>query len=182
MGKTNFLSYLHFHTLKFIWNLVFQSCKPHEFQCENGKCIDSKHLCDGVDDCSDRSDEKEVCGADYKMSCKFDNSYLCGYVDLSLDPKYKFQRKGSIQTTNTSIIHLLETQWDECYHEDNGGIDYEGNVQKRKDGISCQKWNIQYPTAHPFYLDRFFPTKSVNEAENYCRLILKQRAINSRKE
>lgn len=117
----------------------------------------------------DYSDERDVCGSKYNVNCTFDDRYICGYIDTSPNPKYKFQRKGSIKNSNISIIQLLETKWDECYHEDTGGVDYEGNVNVREDGIGCQKWIVQYPTAHPFYLDRYFPTNSVVEAENYCR-------------
>ena len=31
-----------------------------EFLCMNGKCINKKYFCDGVDDCEDYSDE--LCG------------------------------------------------------------------------------------------------------------------------
>ncbi|KFM78305.1 Low-density lipoprotein receptor-related protein 6, partial [Stegodyphus mimosarum] len=32
-------------------------CKPHQFRCQNGDCIDSKLKCDGIPHCKDFSDE-----------------------------------------------------------------------------------------------------------------------------
>ncbi|CAD5125315.1 DgyrCDS13558 [Dimorphilus gyrociliatus] len=148
---------------------VFQSCQSNEFQCANGMCIDKKHLCDGVNDCNDRSDEMEICGSAYNISCDFSDRYMCGYTDDSPNWNYRFQRKGSFDGSVQSVIRLLTTKWDECFHEDTAGIDYEGNVQIRSDGITCQKWNVQFPTAHAFYMNEFFPEKSVAKAENYCR-------------
>lgn len=34
------------------------SCKPGEYTCANGQCIDEKLRCNSVADCSDQSDEK----------------------------------------------------------------------------------------------------------------------------
>ncbi|CAD5125316.1 DgyrCDS13559 [Dimorphilus gyrociliatus] len=148
---------------------VFQSCQSNEFQCANGMCIDKKHLCDGVNDCNDRSDEMEICGSAYNISCDFSDRYMCGYTDDSPNWNYRFQRKGSFDGSVQSVIRLLTTKWDECFHEDTAGIDYEGNVQKTVNGITCQIWRVQFPKAHPFYLDSFFPEKNITEAENYCR-------------
>ena len=37
-------------------------CDVTEFMCNNGKCVPSLNLCNGVDDCGDGSDETdEVC-------------------------------------------------------------------------------------------------------------------------
>lgn len=34
-------------------------CEEDEFTCRNGLCIPSSQVCDGLSDCSDRSDERE---------------------------------------------------------------------------------------------------------------------------
>lgn len=36
---------------------LFTACRPDEFQCLNGRCIDSRYRCDRRSDCSDGSDE-----------------------------------------------------------------------------------------------------------------------------
>jgi len=33
-------------------------CKPLEFACKNGRCIDLRKKCDGYNDCGDTSDER----------------------------------------------------------------------------------------------------------------------------
>lgn len=36
-------------------------CEPNEYKCNNGRCIQRMWVCDGEDDCGDRSDEHS-CG------------------------------------------------------------------------------------------------------------------------
>lgn len=36
-------------------------CASHQFECDNGQCIPFSWSCDGENDCSDASDEKEHC-------------------------------------------------------------------------------------------------------------------------
>ncbi len=37
------------------------ACAYYEVQCQNGRCVDARRLCDSYDDCGDGSDE-ENCG------------------------------------------------------------------------------------------------------------------------
>lgn len=36
---------------------ILVPCEEHQFQCNNGLCIDSADQCNGVKDCLDESDE-----------------------------------------------------------------------------------------------------------------------------
>ncbi|XP_050533162.1 basement membrane-specific heparan sulfate proteoglycan core protein-like isoform X14 [Daktulosphaira vitifoliae] len=40
---------------------VLRSCLPDEFQCKDGVCILLSQYCNGIQDCSDNSDEEESC-------------------------------------------------------------------------------------------------------------------------
>lgn len=37
------------------------SCGADEWQCDNGKCINAEFLCDNTFDCTDNSDEGNIC-------------------------------------------------------------------------------------------------------------------------
>ena len=39
----------------------FTECDTSSFQCLNGKCLPRHMLCDGIEDCDDKSDENELC-------------------------------------------------------------------------------------------------------------------------
>ena len=36
-------------------------CRPEEWTCDNGDCIDEDRVCDFRDDCRDGSDEEQNC-------------------------------------------------------------------------------------------------------------------------
>lgn len=45
--------------------LVYE-CKSYEFRCGDGLCVDKRHLCDGIRNCPDSSDEyAENCDGHY---------------------------------------------------------------------------------------------------------------------
>ncbi|KAL4240816.1 Low-density lipoprotein receptor-related protein 12 [Mactra antiquata] len=49
------------HGFQFFYNFtseIVSICAPHQFKCNNGKCIDGTFRCDNDDDCGDDSDEQ----------------------------------------------------------------------------------------------------------------------------
>ena len=46
------------------------TCGPFSHECDNGRCIKFKNVCDGTDDCKDKTDEVE-CGM--YVYCKLNN-------------------------------------------------------------------------------------------------------------
>nr|CAH7753133.1 unnamed protein product [Callosobruchus chinensis] len=51
------------------------NCRPDQFRCQNGQCIDKEYLCDGVQHCNDKSDEKNCC----------ENGFQCPQTEVSSD-------------------------------------------------------------------------------------------------
>ena len=41
--------------------MELSACANDQFACENGVCVAAAAVCNGIDDCGDRSDEKNCC-------------------------------------------------------------------------------------------------------------------------
>ncbi|CAH1985142.1 unnamed protein product [Acanthoscelides obtectus] len=50
------------------------NCRPDQFRCQDGQCIDKEYLCDGVQHCNDKSDEKNCC----------ENGFQCPQTEVCL--------------------------------------------------------------------------------------------------
>ena len=52
---------------------VKRHCEPNEFRCANNRCVQKMWLCDGDDDCGDRSDEQNcsMCLTKYQKYCHY---------------------------------------------------------------------------------------------------------------
>lgn len=59
-----------------------KQCKKDEFPCRNSRCIAGRFLCNGVNDCGDRSDE------DSCQNCTTTGVFSCGKSDICL-PAHK---------------------------------------------------------------------------------------------
>lgn len=53
----HFLLLMHLH----IDPAATRTCSSDEFLCDEGKCIPSNFVCDGIDDCTDGTDEPPSC-------------------------------------------------------------------------------------------------------------------------
>lgn len=73
--------YILFHYLLLMYLHVgpaaTRTCSSDEFLCDEGKCIPSNFVCDGINDCTDGSDEPPSCG---ELSVfGLNNSFLLHY-------------------------------------------------------------------------------------------------------
>ena len=53
---------LQFLPTALLYLVLFTDCDASSFPCLNEKCLPKHMLCDGIQDCEDSSDEKELCG------------------------------------------------------------------------------------------------------------------------
>ena len=77
-----------------------QYCYSYQFECDNGlpRCVDDSDQCDGVEDCSDGSDE-EGCGEQaIILSCMHDG------VASFWNPSFFYIRCGSINYSSHRSI------------------------------------------------------------------------------
>ena len=85
-GDTN-LRYLICESACFHCDCV--ACREDQFQCQNGRCIRARAVCDGHNDCRDLSDERN-CSECY--SCSF--SFISAYEDRTATGKLTGACKG----------------------------------------------------------------------------------------
>ncbi|KAF5272825.1 hypothetical protein FQR65_LT00421 [Abscondita terminalis] len=84
--------------------------------------------------------------------------------DCDVLPKYKMQNS----TRTCSYAGLTEMKTEEITYDcikDTGRF-YQGKVNKTKDGLDCQRWDVQTPHYH-VRPPNVFP--EIQDAENYCR-------------
>ncbi|KAK2148118.1 hypothetical protein LSH36_514g00022 [Paralvinella palmiformis] len=80
-------------------NLGQAPCSVDEWTCFNRRCIDKSHLCDGTDDCGDRSDESYTharCGEQNVLACDFTSGTVSdGYCGFTHEGWYRTNEQHS---------------------------------------------------------------------------------------
>uniref|UniRef100_T1IRJ2 EGF-like domain-containing protein n=1 Tax=Strigamia maritima TaxID=126957 RepID=T1IRJ2_STRMM len=66
-------------TLAIITNYYKTTCRPGQFQCADGSCIGQYHVCDGLMDCADKSDEAPHRKCSFSHSCSKQNGH-CNHI------------------------------------------------------------------------------------------------------
>ncbi|XP_050054368.1 modular serine protease-like [Aphis gossypii] len=90
-----------------------KSCSVDMFSCENGECIDSLLICDGLADCSDKSDETQNVCTSMLKTCP-SSAFLCKY-GACIDRSAKCNGKidcvdGSDEFLYECIVPELESE------------------------------------------------------------------------
>ncbi|KAM9324302.1 apical endosomal glycoprotein [Gastrophryne carolinensis] len=78
-------------------------CTVGQYHCGRGSCVDESALCDGTDDCGDRSDESS-CSSYH--SCNFDSDF-CGWQSTWNRVNEFSSNPGRDHTTNKRSGHFL---------------------------------------------------------------------------
>ena len=97
-------------------------CKPNEYPCYNGQCIDRKQMCDFSNDCGDNSDEDDIICTKYKEKCTFEKDFCRWTHDPSSDIKW-------VRKTGKMLSENIGPNIDHTYSNSTGFYIY---LQSRK--------------------------------------------------
>ena len=59
-----------------LFKIEFLACGLNQVRCDNGLCVDKHLVCDGNDDCGDRSDEESNCSECFVCCPNLKNNQL----------------------------------------------------------------------------------------------------------
>nr|XP_027211162.1 MAM and LDL-receptor class A domain-containing protein 1-like [Penaeus vannamei] len=87
-------------------------CKPDEFSCLNGNCIDYSALCDFSDDCGDNTDELDLVCEKYQEKCTFEEDF-CRWEQESSELLW-------IRKNGDTLAEDVGPDYDHTYGNDTG--------------------------------------------------------------
>lgn len=133
-----------------------QECKPNQFKCKSGRCINNRLVCDGIEDCDDKSDEAS-CENEYKCSGDKDLIYQCTSnkkICLKITAKCNGTAEcpGGEDETNCTICNIREFQCNDgscilkVFRCDN-----EADCPDRSDERDCHKDDVH--SCPPYMFD-----------------------------
>lgn len=90
-------------------SLPARTCPPNQYPCASGRCIPISWTCDLDDDCGDRSDEPDSCGASLLLHHTFPLSLLSQWLNgfVRHDKCYHGHVLITILFCSPSLPHLL---------------------------------------------------------------------------